>query len=359
MDVNFRVSLESSGFQESLVQSILEDLSADTLNTYMDSVHELGEDPREIIKKSGIDLQPLRQGNYDISYVCLAQLLEFTAEELACPDFGMRMARHPKQRNYFGPVAVGMRNARTWGEALNFIVDYVRAHSSTVAVRLEHDAESCTTFYGSEVLIDGVLASRQALEYDSLICSLNLLALTGGKARPRAILFRHQPLSPPKVYRQYFGCEVRFNQFANGLVFSNRDFSVPIVRPDHEQFEIAAATIETNSRDFVPSMQARLRALLILNVGDEDFTSIAAAERLNLHPRTMQRRLKAEGTTFEKIRDEVRRDIAMLYLRQHDLAVSRVAEHLGFAETSVLSRSCRRWFGASAREMRSAMQLSR
>ena len=57
---------------------------------------------------------------------------------------------------------------------------------------------------------------------------------------------------------------------------------------------------------------------------------------LGIHPRTLQRRLRAENDSFEAIKDSVRRDVALRYLCQSDLPLSRIAEMLGYSETSVL-----------------------
>ena len=64
------------------------------------------------------------------------------------------------------------------------------------------------------------------------------------------------------------------------------------------------------------------------------------ASALGLHPRTLQRRLRDEGESFEGIKDSVRRDVALRYLQQPDVSLVRVTEILGYSETSVLSRSC-------------------
>ncbi len=73
-----------------------------------------------------------------------------------------------------------------------------------------------------------------------------------------------------------------------------------------------------------------------------------------MHPRTLQRRLRDEGDSFEAIKDSVRRDVALRYLQQPNVSLVRVTEILGYSETSVLSRSCHRWFCASPRELRNA-----
>jgi AraC-like DNA-binding protein len=73
---------------------------------------------------------------------------------------------------------------------------------------------------------------------------------------------------------------------------------------------------------------------------------------LGMHPRTLQRRLRAENKSFESIKDGVRRDVALRYLKQSSIPLIRIAKLLGYSETSALSRSCYRWFSASPRQLR-------
>jgi AraC-like DNA-binding protein len=69
-----------------------------------------------------------------------------------------------------------------------------------------------------------------------------------------------------------------------------------------------------------------------------------AAAVLHLSDRTLQRRLSAEGTTFQRLLDETRRELAQKYLRKPRYTLQRVAELLGFDDPSNLHRACRRWF---------------
>jgi AraC-like DNA-binding protein len=62
--------------------------------------------------------------------------------------------------------------------------------------------------------------------------------------------------------------------------------------------------------------------------------------------------LRAEGESFEAIKDSVRRQIALRYLRESSIPLIRVARLLGYSETSALSRSCYRWFSASPKQLR-------
>jgi AraC-like DNA-binding protein len=76
------------------------------------------------------------------------------------------------------------------------------------------------------------------------------------------------------------------------------------------------------------------------------------AHLFSVHPRTLQRQLAAEGTTFEEVLDGVRREEARRYLTTTDLPLGQVAALVAFSEQSSLSHACRRWFDATPRALR-------
>jgi AraC-like DNA-binding protein len=104
----------------------------------------------------------------------------------------------------------------------------------------------------------------------------------------------------------------------------------------------------------------RVRLLVVQQLSTGGATHDWVSRRLGMHPRTMQRRLVEEGTTFEKIKDEVRRELVRKLVERPDMpAFASVAGMLDYAEPSALTRSCHRWFGASPTELRrQSMHLS-
>jgi len=74
---------------------------------------------------------------------------------------------------------------------------------------------------------------------------------------------------------------------------------------------------------------------------------------LSMHPRTLQRQLAAEKTTFAILLDDVRRRAARRYLTGTDLPLTQVAALLGFSEQAALTHSCRRWWSATPTTVRS------
>jgi AraC-like DNA-binding protein len=75
-----------------------------------------------------------------------------------------------------------------------------------------------------------------------------------------------------------------------------------------------------------------------------------------MHHRTLNRRLKAEGTTFQQLLDEVRFEAACQLLDTGHIPITEIAVSLGYAETSAFSRAFRRWSGATPVDRRRKSQ---
>jgi AraC-like DNA-binding protein len=330
---------------------------ADVLKFFPEVVAELGGEPDALAREAGVDPRVFEARRSNLGYRAMAGLLELAAERLQAPDFGMRLATRQGGGRTFGPMGVVMRNSNTLGEALDYVVKHAHAYTLAVRMRLEHDRERGRVALPFEILLDRLPNRRQAVEQCLLLAQLNAIESTRGQGRVREVLFRHQPLSALRTYRANFGCEVRFDQDVDAVVFGEQDLASPIVGADVELYEMATSFIDTKFTRLVPPMHARVRGLILQYLGREDSTNERIAGELGLHPRTLHRRLKDEGTSFEAIKDEVRRDVALSYLQQGDMPLTRIAERLGYAETSVLSRSCFRWFAASPRQLRSRARL--
>ena len=100
------------------------------------------------------------------------------------------------------------------------------------------------------------------------------------------------------------------------------------------------------------SLPAQVRTLIerLLGTGACGYAEVADA--LSMHPRTLQRRLREKGTTFEDLKDEARRDLAQRYLSSPDVPLTQVTALLDYGEQSALTRSCQRWFQMTPRALR-------
>ena len=88
------------------------------------------------------------------------------------------------------------------------------------------------------------------------------------------------------------------------------------------------------------AIEARLMASQLVRID-----TIAA--ELGVSRQTLYRRLRAEGTTFEDLLDQLRHRLAVRYLRDQHLSVKAASYRLGFSEPAAFSRAFKRWTGAN------------
>lgn len=338
--------------QASDTAEVFDVVHARILRFFPDLVEQLGGDPMLLIRQAGIDTENLARGRASATYRQLVHLIELAAAELHCPDFGMRLATLQSGR-MFGPLGLVMKNSRTFGEALEYVSTHTQAHSLAARVWLKRTPSEKTVFSGHDILLDGLPNKSQAMEQILLVGHLAAMEITGGQARVRKVHFRHEPVSPLKTYRHYFGCEVCFGQNEDGVLYSERDLAAPIINPDSRVYAMATAFIDAEFRGRRPPLSALVRGVIMQLLGADECGNERVADELKLHARTMHRRLKDEGTSFQRIKDEVRRDLMLYYLQDTDLDFAHISERLGFSEQSVMTRTSHRWFAASPTELRS------
>lgn len=327
-------------------------VNIETLRFFPELVASLGGDPSPLLRRARIDPDIFTKKGSVLEYRNFVGLLEMAAQILNCRDFGMRLARLQAGDKVIGPVGVVMKNSVTMGQALGYCAKNIHAYSLATRVRFVPDRANHKLLVALEISLDNLAGKSQALEHGLLLANRNIMDITGGAARARLVSFKHRPVSSLETYREAFGCEVRFGQKADGLTFTEDDLLCEIVEADEQVYEMATSFVDARFPQVTPPLHSRVRGLVRQLLGGHNCTNEFVASELCLHPRTLQRRLRLEDASFEAIKDEVRKEVASHYLKNTNLVLSRVAEKLGYAEASVLSRSCYRWFGVAPLQLR-------
>ena len=324
----------------------------EALRLYSEAVRELGGDPARLLAQAHIDPNALVQTDTVISYRSMIHLLERTAVDLHCPDFGLRLAARQGGIAVLGPLEVAMRNSSTVGEAYRYCAGHLQVYSPVVHIQIEQDRPSSRHFMRFEILLRRTPHQRQAVENALALTHLAVLTLSRGSFGAREVWFTHERLLPLTHYQRFFGGPVQFGKPFNAVFFNSRDLAQPIPDPNPQLYQMASSYIDTQFPSSSMHLVTRVHAITARLLAQELCSHIEIAARLNMHPRTLQRRLREEGTSFEAIKDDVRRDAAERYLSESDLPLTKIAALLGYSEPSVLTRSCQRWFSSSPRQLR-------
>jgi AraC-like DNA-binding protein len=158
-----------------------------------------------------------------------------------------------------------------------------------------------------------------------------------------------------------FRCELVFD--APNLAYW-RDAAVvhrPLVQGDaalRRQMEERAAMLAA-SRGAVDGVVRDVRTLVARRLAEGVPGLDAAAALLGLTPRALARRLAEHGTSFTKIVDDSRRQLALEYVKDASLSLVDVAYLLGFSEQSAFHRAFKRWTGRAPGEYRRGASLAR
>lgn len=159
--------------------------------------------------------------------------------------------------------------------------------------------------------------------------------LAGDTFTPDVVLLRHPPVGDPAGYAGHFGCPVRFETDHHGFLF-RRDV---LHRPLSDDVAVHQLALRYLADQAIPVVDDRTPAAEVIRrmlpTGALSLEQVAA--QLAVHPRSLQRQLAVQETTYQQLVDDTRRDEAARLLRDTDLPLAQIAHLLGYTEQSVFS----------------------
>jgi AraC-like DNA-binding protein len=326
-------------------------IRATNLWGYSDLMRELGADPRPFLQRFEIRPGIENQEDAFISLDAFVRMLDASAAELECPDFGLRLSRW-QGLDILGPIAVIARNAATLLDGLEAIARYLYVHSPALTLTVAPTTAGSNVKFSYEVSDPAISYPLQGYEL-SMANAVRMICLMGGpEARARVVSFLHDQRGSDAAYREALGCAVRFGQTWCGFEVPRRLASRPIDNADPETRRIATKYLEANYLPSTAALSEQVAELARRLLPTGQCSAELIADQLTLHPRTLQRRLAIEGVRCQDLIERERRDQAARYLAEPGLYLSQIAVLLGYSEQSALNRSCRRWFGKTPRQYR-------
>jgi AraC-like DNA-binding protein len=192
--------------------------------------------------------------------------------------------------------------------------------------------------------------------YETLLMLQHGLAcwLIGRRIPVLAARFAYPAPSRSAEYQFMYSPHLTFNDSVTSLSFERSYLDLPVIqngRTVREFVRNAPANIilkYKNTNSLAAQIRRRLRAAEAFEWPEFD----AIAKVLNLTPSTLRRRLDVEGQSFQAIKDQVRRDMAIDQLCHTTRSVAEIAAELGFSEASAFHRAFKKWAGASPGEYR-------
>ncbi len=202
-------------------------------------------------------------------------------------------------------------------------------------------------------------APQRVFAHEALLIMLYGLAcwLIGRRIPILRAEFAYPQPAHSAEYRIMYSSQLSFDQPHTSIAFDAEYLEQPVIQDEQSVKEFLRIIPENilvkykNTR----SLTARIRRRLRQTLPDElpDFEVLA--HELHTTSATLRRRLHEEGESYQSIKDQLRRDVAITYLSDSDRSVTDIALELGFAEPSAFHRAFKKWTGASPGEYRRSL----
>lgn len=185
--------------------------------------------------------------------------------------------------------------------------------------------------------------------------------MVGTAWNPASVAFVHPRPADVREYDRLFKAPLHFGSAVNDVTLQAALLDRPLVAADPGLSSVLDRYAEEMLARVPPlekPVTERVCQFLLDALRGGEPQANVIARKLGMSPRSLQRRLGAEGTSFRGLLDATRRDLAMQYLADEHVATSEVAFLLGFSELSAFHRAFKRWTGVTPARYREEMRAS-
>lgn len=316
-------------------------------------VDNLGGDGAGLLAQFGVSPSDLDSDHGLMPTVTAGRILRRATKALDCPDLGLRLAAY-QDMSMLGPLALAVGNCDTVGEGLDCASRFLFVHNQGIRLSRADDPERYAGVGAVEyrMLHPDVPYEPQTIDAGLGMLHRNLITMSGGYGL-LGVHLPHPPLTDESVYTGFFGAPVHFDTGRALLRVPTKLFAQPMSTPVNPELQrMVVEYLEAHYTDPREGVATSVRSAVSRALGTVPARIDLVAGRLHLHPRTLQRRLAQEGTSFQAILDDVRKTAAHRLLTGTDMPFSQVASLVELAGQAALTRAARRWFGKTPSQVR-------
>ena len=303
-----------------------------------------------LLKRAGVSEGDIDNPQGRISALAQGKLLEYAAEALGDPVFGLHLAQQADPRGA-GLLFYVASAAENIGEALALFARYCRIVNEAVRLKLIRSPE------GVVVQAEFVGLPRhfawQNTEFVIAALIKGLREMAGRDFRLTRVTFTLAHNSELPEFERFFGCPVEFSASADQFGLSNETLALPLVTEDRYLLDTLQPICDEAAKDR-NTVHGTLRSLVenevqkLLPYGRANRQRVAKA--LGLTERMLSQRLAEEDTRYDQVVDRLRRSLALQYIKEPSLSLAQIAWLLGYEGPTSFSNAFARWTGGSASE---------
>ena len=201
--------------------------------------------------------------------------------------------------------------------------------------------------------------ARHANDFLFAVIANTFLTLTGKRIVPLRIELAYAAREISE-YQQFFGCDILFNKNSNRIILDKRDLATPVLTSDQSMFSLFKSIVADKQALLATnSTQGNLKQVLFMQFKGRIPSIEEAASALNMTPRSLQRKLLLEGTTFRDVAAEIRKDIALKLMQNPSIKISEVSDILGYSDPTAFRKAFKSWTNVIPGELKRMQQAKK
>jgi AraC-like DNA-binding protein len=320
-------------------------VTAGEFRAFLNSFGPIGHDVEALAARAGITLAALDDPEHRLPCTTYETVVRLAQQRRPTPNLALRLAMNVPIGAFplldyliltCDDIAAGVRQLSRYFRLVgNPMVFDVREEFDPIRVAMNS-------------------APPFSIEYSASIMVLHFREETDGRFAAASIHLTHQP-DDVREFERVLGCPIEAGAAWNGVSISRDVWMLPLRRRD----PVLRRVLENQARGVVDRLSASgTAAAEVMRLLDAEVAAGAdtridrVARRLATSPRTLQRRLAAEGLSFQKVLDNWRRDAAQRHLARSALSIGEIAYLLGFSEPAPFHRAFKRWYGVTPQTFR-------
>lgn len=324
-------------------------------------LEERGISPAAAAKECAIAIGVPPKPDERVAGSAVERLWTYCVRETGDPLVGLHMAEayNPGTLDILGYVVL---SCSTVGQVLDRLSQYVRVINDGMRVEVVRDPRTAFCRCSFVEQADNYLLRRPREAMDTMWGGLarEMGRLTSKPLTATEVWFRHAkpPVKEVAEYERAFGAPVRFGASEDRFVIARTHLDEPIRSANPALLQV----FERHADDVLARLEShgkpsrRVMEIVAARMKGTVPTLTDVARELAMSERNLQRALRGDGTSFQKLVDELRKDLAISHLANPETSAGQVGFLLGFSEPSAFHRAFRRWTGKAPNAYRRSAQ---
>lgn len=310
---------------------------------YRQARHE-GIEAAPLLAKAGLTADIIDDPNITVGVANQIKFVDLVAEALGDKNLGFRLACDHDVR-VVGLLYYVAASADTLGDALRRAERYIKIQNEGVRIRVSKGQSVRVRFHYA-----GIARHTDVQQIEFIIGSILRISrqLTGRMLKPTHVRLMHRLTGDQSELERLLDATIESGAGVDEIEIPAASWDLPVVTADPHLHRLCVESCEEAlaRRERQPSplkVKAENTIAALLPHGQARHDVVAA--KFGMSPRTLARRLSAEGSSFAAILEEVRSAMARRYLADRTLPISQIAWLLGYTEIGTFTRAFQRWTG--------------